>query len=551
MLKHYAPLLVVLLLVACRPAPIATPQAVEVTVTATPSALHGSISANVVEVSDDVIRFAGTSTLPEATCLQTQLFAEGVPETWWPLDTCVPVTGQAWEITVALDALLDQNRNYTLRAWAFDDPAIQSETFWLEVSPPPSPTATPSTPPPAPLSLLPQPPLTPPPPGWTPTRLPPYNSERDTPEERTRVYLRLVFDMLNAAADVDTVLAELASWMMQDSTYEGDLPPNAWVIVHDLDGDGVEEWLISVPTPDTGCYVGYCPGYVFLAAREGDLFIPLQLIASSMELEGTSAPTLLKIADINADGHLEVVLEETHCGAHTCFTTLHIGQWDGARWHDLAADPISQAFTDYTLQDKDGDGREEITMFGGLIGSAGAGMQRPRTLRFAWREGAYRLISDEPAPDEHAYFLMLDAHTALVAGEWERALELAEGVLEQASDFQPTDWMTARDWTRVFGYSAIEALLVHAHQGDLLAMNEVMADLLAHDLITAENPYREGAAQLLETYRATGDVLAACRAMEATLLSYPAESREFFEWYGYNTERLPWNQYCPLDAAGE
>ena len=545
MLKRYGLLLTLcMLLLACN-VPTAREQAVA---TLTPPPLHGRIAVTSVQAEDETARFAGTSTLPEGTCLQTQLFAEGVPESWWPIDTCVPVTEGTWAIEVALDMPLDHARDYTFRAWAFDNPAIQSESYWVQVVAPPAPTSTP----PPPTGLLPAPPITPPPPDWTPTRLPPYDPEHDDPEAQTRAYLRLVTDMLNAAYDIDSVLAELAAWMTQDSTYEGDLPPNAWAEAHDLDGDGTDEWIISVPVQDSWCGVPYCPGYVFLAERHAGLFIPRHQITSTIYEMSVGHPRLLKVSDITADGHLEIVLEETHCGAHTCFTTLIVGRWDGTRWHDLAADPISQAYTDYTMQDETGDGKEEITMYGGMIGSVGAGLQRPHTLTFAWRDGAYRLISDEPAPSDHPYFQMLDAHTALVAGEWDRALELARAVLDRdALDPDESLWMTDRHWTRILGYSAIEAMLVHAHRGDAPAMESVLVELRARDVITEANPYLEGAAQLLVTYTATGDALAACQAMAATLLDYDTDARAFLEWYGYNTEYLPDEQLCPWATSIE
>lgn len=115
--------------------------------------LRGSISITDARADAEAVIFAGRSTLPEATCLQTQLFIHSTPVAWWPINACVPVNGGAWEQRVPLGAgdvppTLDPTLDYTLRAWAFDDPDIQSELFWLELSgpaTPPPPTALPVT----------------------------------------------------------------------------------------------------------------------------------------------------------------------------------------------------------------------------------------------------------------------------------------------------------------------------------------------------------------------------------------------------------------------
>jgi hypothetical protein len=83
----------------------------------------GNITIESVQVVPSRISFAGRSTLPDGTCLQTQLFADGEPEVWWPSDSCVPVQDGAWRIAVPLGeervpGELDPTVQYMLRAWA-------------------------------------------------------------------------------------------------------------------------------------------------------------------------------------------------------------------------------------------------------------------------------------------------------------------------------------------------------------------------------------------------------------------------------------------------
>ena len=393
--------------------------------------------------------------------------------------------------------------------------------------------------------LLPEQPIKPPPADWTPIRPGGFDMAQDTPESWARDYLHLVTDMLNAAGDVDVVLDQVVAWMPADSAFDGPRPQSAWAITHDLDGDGTGEWLISVPSQDRVCWVTYCPGYVLIFQVQEGLFTPLSLILLDETIWDISHPTVLTIDDVNGDGLAEVVLEDNECGAHTCFTTLLIGQWDGQRWRDLAADPIQQAYTDYVIEDRDGDGAQEIVMHGGTFGSVGAGLQRPHTLTFDWREGAYRLIEDVPDPDPHPYYQMLDANAALAEGRWDEALALSRAVIEYSGVYAD-DWTPTEAWVRIAGYATIEAMLVYAHRGDTEAMTQAHAGLMARSHSAPDNPYPDAAWHLLEVYRQTGDVLVACQAME-TFIVARAEDAEFFDWYGYGTERLPLDRLCLLD----
>ncbi len=425
--------------------------------------------------------------------------------------------------------------------------ATATPTLPPTFTPSPTPTLTPRDA--VVAQLIPSTPPTPPSPNWTPTRPPAFNAEKDTPSGWAREYIQLVTAMLNATGDVDAVLNQLTAWMPADSTYEGPRPANAWFVIRDLNADGEDEWLISVPARDMGCGFTFCPGYLLLFHKRAGLFTPASIILVNEEVWEISNPKLLRVEDINADGHLETVIEQSQCGAHTCFTTLLIGQWDGQRWQNLAADPIEQAYTEYTFADDDGDGVLEVLMHGGMYGSVGAGLQRPHTLRFDWRDGAYRRVADTPDPDSHPYYQMLDANTALANGDWDAALSLAQAVLDRRGVYKDEEgWLTTGAWARIVGYAAIEAMLAHAHRGDIDAMRQVQADLLARSPALPQTLYADAAAYLLEAYEATTDPLAACMAVEHFIAERAADAA-FFEWYGYGTERLTVERICPLDKT--
>ena len=401
-------------------------------------------------------------------------------------------------------------------------------------------------------SMLPANP-TPPPANWTPT--PPSKREQaDDWRDWLRDYFRLVTNMLNAASDVDAVLERLVSWMPGE-TSEGSRPQNAWAQADDLDDDGADEWLIGVPEPDRRCAIPWCPGYVVLFEKQDALFTPVHLVQDDRGSYQLSHPVSFRIADINADGQTEVVVRAHGCGAHTCHTTLVIGRWDGERWHDLTADVVEQATSEVKLDDRDGDGIQEIAMHGGIVNSAGAGLQREYTLVFGWRDGAYRQIERNADPDDHPYYRVLDANAALADGDLEKPLALAMEVVSLNGCRGPeaiggSEHVYHYAWPRIVAYASIEAMLIHAQRGDAEAMEDVYFNLAARSLEAPNNPYPDAAWRLLETYRETSDPLRACQAMEAFVAERAADA-PFFGTYGYATERITADQLCPLDEPPE
>lgn len=417
---------------------------------------------------------------------------------------------------------------------------------------PPTATHTPSPEPtPAQEALVPQGPITAPPDNFSPTPPPPPDIGPEVEEAWVRDYVALVTAMLNSAETVQAVLERLRAWARGPQEAESELATYVWAEAVDLDGDGSDEWLMSLPVPERGCGVTWCPTYlVIYTYPEEELFKPRYVVRSAPPHDvQMQHPQLLRVEDINADGKRETLIQQRWCGAHTCFTGLSVGRWDGTRWHDLAADPINQAYTDLSIEDRDGDGALEFIMHGGMIGSVGAGLQRPHTLIFDWVSGAYRLVEDIPDPSDHPYYLMLDANAALAEGQWERALGLATQAVNDPNFEDSMAPVEEVDKRRIVSYAAVEAMLVHAHRGDVAEMAATLERAREHDFV-ASNVYTQAAERLMDVYRETGDTVEACAAMES-LVAERAEEAVFFQWYGYNTARITVDQICPLDAPTE
>ena len=88
----------------------------------------GAITISTVDVTADQVRVRGTSALPQGACVSAELWADGVPQAWWPSDDCAPVTDGAWELVVPVDVqqMLRPDVQYMLRAYEPGGPNIVS-----------------------------------------------------------------------------------------------------------------------------------------------------------------------------------------------------------------------------------------------------------------------------------------------------------------------------------------------------------------------------------------------------------------------------------------
>jgi hypothetical protein len=100
----------------------------------------GQITIDGVEVTAEYVAIRGTSTLPDETCINTELWADGVAQPWWPTETCAPVQQGAWMLDVSLegDQALQPGVQYIVRAYQPGGPNIVA-TFPFDLDAPPAP----------------------------------------------------------------------------------------------------------------------------------------------------------------------------------------------------------------------------------------------------------------------------------------------------------------------------------------------------------------------------------------------------------------------------
>lgn len=162
-----------------------------------------------------------------------------------------------------------------------------------------------------------------------------------------------------------------------------------------------------------------------------------------------SAPQAIAIADMSGDGQPEVVLERQVCGAHTCSYTYsilsnHFGTLtnavrltpDSDPNHDSRAD-VGTIYMTYAevqpLQDATGDGLPDFLIYGGWVGSAGSGIQRPRTEVWSWDGDAIALVETRLDPTSYRFHLLWEANDRFAASNFDAASSLYRQVITDAS----------------------------------------------------------------------------------------------------------------------
>lgn len=206
----------------------------------------------------------------------------------------------------------------------------------------------------------------------------------------------------------------------------------------DFDGDLRDEWVLVL-------YDRSLPGLPF--GEAGDLWIIngsgavfRYYTAPSADIYDFLAPTVITVVDMTGDGLPELITDTPVCGASTCVNNYRvIGLRDGVLT-DLVApyvategmEPtriISVSYADVRIDDIDADGLPELLIYGGTLGSAGAGVVRPRTEVWGYDGGAVSRTETILDPTEYRHHILYEANDLMAAGDIARALPLYEAVI--------------------------------------------------------------------------------------------------------------------------
>ncbi len=256
---------------------------------------------------------------------------------------------------------------------------------------------------------------------------------------------------------------------------------------------------------------------------------------------GSGSVALLTATDLNADGKSDVVWTDTSCGAHTCFTTLYVDSWNGAAYADWIAGEPTIAAAEYRFQDIEPAGSgHEIIIYGGVIGSVGAGPQRAWTETYVSTNGTpYTLLKQEYDASSCLYHAILDANT--VFGAWSaNGFEPAiTGYTDLINDQTLTacgaiadELTTLRDFAR---FRLVVALVGNGQQADVQTT-----------LAQITTPAVRGVANAFyAAYRSSRSIIQACRDATAYARANPAAWQFLADW-GYANPTFMAEDLCPL-----
>ncbi|HUW94527.1 MAG TPA: hypothetical protein VMW58_01960 [Anaerolineae bacterium] len=304
----------------------------------------------------------------------------------------------------------------------------------------------------------------------------------------------------------------------------------------DVDDDGLGELLIVLvePSPEYGINVR---GDLLLVESKDEVY---ELAYSAAGESILMDPALIEVDDLNGDGLTEMAFSFTECGAHTCFTTVHIVTSGAGNYQNLTGEGIEMSYVDPYFSDWDGDGVRELIMHGGTIGSVGAGPQRERTEVYKWDRAAYVLSETVYDYSNYLYFRVLDANQALMGGEYERAATLYREAIENPS---LDVWMEDSEREALVAFSRYRLSLTYLVLGKVEMAQASLDELL---LEQPDSLYAQVAGVLWSAFQRTANLRAACEEVGAFAASHP-ETAEVLTNYGYGNPTFTPEEVCPLD----
>jgi hypothetical protein len=272
----------------------------------------------------------------------------------------------------------------------------------------------------------------------------------------------------------------LADWLIQAYRAQEDvvslcnvLHASAWMAdgatceTADLDGVTPDEWLLALylePTPDS-------VGDDSLQGPPGDFWIVGQsgLVYQMHGLDTSDVfgrlPELVSLVDMTGDEQDDAILLYVTCGAHTCYNNYQIVSAEGGVLRNIVDagdesttpelfDFISMAYVEEEqVRDATDDELDDLVISGGLIGSAGAGIQRSFTEVWAWDGSAITLAEREWEDTGYRFHRLYNANAAFEDEAYEEARTLYESVvvdpgLEEVDFTYPVE--EVRAYTRQF-----------------------------------------------------------------------------------------------------
>ncbi len=261
--------------------------------------------------------------------------------------------------------------------------------------------------------------------------------------------------------------------------------------------------------------------------------------------KGDGIVSLLQSGDLNGDGQADLVWADTVCGAHTCFSTLHVNSWDGTAYQDWmeGEDPtIASAEFKFANVSADGAG-QEIIIHGGVIGSVGAGPQRAWTETYVSPSGApYSLTTIEYDASNCLYHAVLDANNDFAAWNAEGfdfAIESYTAIVADTTSIACSTTGLKDELATLKDFARFRLVVAYVGAGQAAEAQKVSLQIKDKALAGAAKAF-------YDAYKSSGSVIQACRDTTTYAEKNPA-AWQFLEDWGYANPTFTAKDLCPLD----
>lgn len=306
------------------------------------------------------------------------------------------------------------------------------------------------------------------------------------------------------------------------------------------DTDSETVVLLVDPSPDAGSAAGPAGDVLVFQCQAGVVTLAFQGREQADEDWDWFSFEFHSIADVNQSGLDDLVYLTRTCGAHTCFEQLHIVEWDGRGYVNLAASMEAYPFPAFAL------GGGKVVIDAGGIGSAGAGTQRSHREAWAWDGESYVLSEAVVGPPAALIHFMHDGDEALARGNYEEAIEqyrtmrassLGSGLVF-VDDVQ-------QELAIVGAYNGFKLVVAHAAAGDEASAESEYNRLRSEHLPgTDGHPFVVMAGAFWSVLEAEGDAVAACSAAVVIAESDASIAERLYAGYA-NPEYTP-EELCSL-----
>jgi hypothetical protein len=308
----------------------------------------------------------------------------------------------------------------------------------------------------------------------------------------------------------------------------------------DLTGDGQPELVVGLVDPEAPSNPAGPRGLVVALHDENGRYRSIP-IPSGTTPSPPAGPYIQQVVDVNADRAAEVLTISKICGASTCTTYPAVASWAGGSYRLLTPADLSMADADVKFEDRDNDGRLELLLSGGQLGSTGAGVQRGRTDIYRFVGGRYDLAETQTEATSSRYLAIADANAAFDRKDFRAAEPLYQRAAtdDALSDQRPS---AGNPGAGLRAFARFRLLLLNAINGEDDDARTILQQMQTLDAAT---PYPAAAQVFWNIYGQTGSVEAGCTQFTESARRQPAMLEPLTGW-GYSNTEMKADDLCEV-----